>query len=435
MSLQAPIQQLLLSQAVRKVGQTTVNTRSRLGMSRWLVYLLQIVCFAEVFSQYASCQQLSPAARISLITYGPGDDDISSCFGHTEIRLVDALLGIDRNYSYGGFNHRSSWFIPKFLSGTLPYYVEAHPLGEVAYYYQQTNRNIREQLLNLSATQRQQLIAALEVNNLPPNRYYRYQFYYDNCATRPRDMIASACGDSLMIPSRRRMTGKSYRDWMNTYLTQQPWYQLGMNLALGKASDQQTDGWQAMYLPDQLADQLRQATIRQPNGQLKPLIQGEQTLFAAQQIVTQPTPFVKTPNGVFALLCLLVTGLTLWRYVNDEKVDRWLDRLLFGISGFLGWFLLLLWIIRDDGVTAWNPTLLYLMPLHLPLVFWATRSKTTLRLRGLYFGITALLILLGMALSQIPGWFDIVCPLMLLVRCMVNCQPVLARNQIRPQVV
>jgi hypothetical protein len=222
---------------------------------------------------------------------------------------------------------------------------------------------------------------------------------------------------------------------MNTYLTKQPWYQLGMNLALGKASDQQTDGWQAMYLPDQLADQLRQATIRQPNGKLEPLVQGEQTLFAAQRIVTQPTPFSKTPNGVFALLCLLVTGLTLWRYVNDEKVDRWFDRLLFGISGFLGWFLLLLWIIRDDGVTAWNPTLLYLMPLHLPLVFLATRLRTTLRLRRLYFGITALLILLGMALSQIPGWFDIVCPLMLLVRCMINCQPVLARNQIHPQVV
>ena len=404
-------------------------------MIRRLVYLFQIVCFFGVSNQYASCQQLSPAARISLITYGPGDDDISSCFGHTEIRLVDPLLGIDRNYSYGGFNHRSRWFIPKFLSGTLPYYVEVHPLGDAAYYYQQTNRSIREQLLNLSAIQRQQLIAALEENYLPQNRYYRYKFYYDNCATRPRDMIASACGDSLMIPSRRLRTGKSYRDWMNAYLTAQPWYQLGMNLAIGKASDQQTDGWQSMYLPDQLADQLRQATIRQLDGQLKPLIQGEQTLFAAQPIAPHPTPLVTTPNVVFTLLSLLVTGFTLWRYINGKKADRWLDQLLFGVSGFLGWFLLLLWIIRDDGVTAWNPTLLYLMPLHLPLVFWATRSRTTLRLRGMYFGTSALLILLGMALSQIPGWFAIVYPLMLLVRCIVHCQPVLARNQILPQVV
>jgi len=403
-------------------------------MIRWLVYLLQIVCFAEVFSQYACCQQLSSAARISLITYGPGDDDISSCFGHTEIRLVDPILGIDRNYSYGGFNHRSRWFIPKFLSGTLPYYVEIHPLGDVAYYYQQTNRSIREQLLNLSATQRQQLMAALEENHLPQNRYYRYKFYYDNCATRPRDMISYACGDSLRIPSRLPMTGKSYRDWMNAYLREQPWYQLGMNLAIGKASDQQTDGWQAMYLPDQLADQLRQATITQPNGQVKPLIQREQTLFAAQKIARQPTPLVTNPNVVFTLLSLLVTGLTLRAYVNGKQADRWLDRLLFGVSGFFGWFLFLLWLIRDDGVTAWNPTLLYLMPLHLPFVFGATWPSTPLRLRAIYFGITALLILLGMALSQIPGWFDMVYPLMLLVRCMVNCQPVLARNQIRPPV-
>ncbi|GAB3498158.1 DUF4105 domain-containing protein [Spirosoma knui] len=401
---------------------------------RWLVFLFQLACFVGVSSYYAVSQQLSSAARISLITYGPGDDDISSRFGHTEIRLVDPILGIDQNYSYGGFNYRASWFIPKFLSGTLSYYVEVHPLREVAYYYQQTNRSIQEQLLNLSATQRQRLIDALETNCLAQNRYYRYKFYYDNCATRPRDMIADACGDSLMIPHRLRMTGKSYRDWMNEYLTAQPWYQLGMNLALGKPSDQQTDGWQAMYLPDQLADQLRQATIRQSTGQVIPLIQREQTLFAAQKIVHQPTPFVATPIVVFTLLSILVTGLKVRRYVSGKKADRWLDRLLFGVSGFLGWFLLVLWMIRDDGVTSWNPTLLVLMPLHLPFVFWVTRSSATLRLRAIYFGITALFIGLGMALSKIPGGVDIVYPLMLLVRCLVNCQPVLTRSQVHTQV-
>lgn len=407
---------------------------SRLDVIRCLVFLFQIACLAGVSTHHAFSQQLSPAARVSLITYGPGDDDISSCFGHTEIRLIDPLRGIDRNYSYGGFDYRAAWFIPKFLSGTLPYYVEVHPLGQVVSYYQQANRSIREQRLNLSPAQQQQLIAALEANCLPQHRYYRYKFYYDNCATRPRNMIADACGDSLIIPSRSCLTGKSYRELMNEYLTELTWYQFGMNLALGKPADQQTDGWQAMYLPDQLADQLRQATIRQSNGQVTPLIQSEQTLFAAQKIGCQPTLFVANPNVVFTLLSLLVTGLTLRRYLSGKKADRWLDRLLFGVSGFLGWFLLLLWIIRDDGVTAWNPTLLYLMPLHLPLVFWFTGSSTTLRLRAVYFGITALFILLGMALSNIPGGFDIVYPLMLLVRCLVNCQPVLARNEILTQV-
>ena len=424
------------SQTERKLTNS-VNKRTktnRPGKAKLSFYLVLVGCVCILGNHWSFSQQLSPEAHLSLITYGPGDDDISSAFGHTEIRLVDPLLGIDQNYSYGGFNHTAQGFILKFLRGTLPYYIAVHKLNEVAYYYQQTNRRIREQVLNLSPTQRQQLIAALEENYLPQNRYYRYKFYYDNCATRPRDMIAQACGDSLTIPSRARLTGKSYRDWMNAYLHEKPWYQLGMNLALGQPSDQQTDGWQAMYLPDQLADQLRQATLRQANGQVIPLVESEQTLFAAQKVVRQPVPFMAQPNGAFTLLGIIVTGFTIGRYAKRKKVDRGLDWFLFGVSGLIGWFLVVLWLIRDDGVTAWNPTLLYLMPLHLPLVYWATAARTTLRRRTIYFGLTALFILLGMALSKIPGGFDIVYPLMLLVRCMVNCQPVLDGHQIPTQV-
>jgi hypothetical protein len=114
---------------------------------------------------------------------------------------------------------------------------------------------------------------------------------------------------------------------------------------------------------------------------------------------------------------------TVRRYQRGH-VDRWLDRWLFGISGFLGWFLFLLWVATDHGVTAWNPTLLYLMPLHLPFVYWATGPTTTARRRTTYFGITAVLILLGMVLSHVPGGVDVVFPLTLLVRCVVNMQPV-----------
>ncbi|WP_310586060.1 lipoprotein N-acyltransferase Lnb domain-containing protein [Telluribacter humicola] len=407
---------------------------SRQGIAQSLFYLSLVVGVLGLGNHHSFSQQLSPAARVSLITYGPGDDDISSAFGHTEIRIVDPIFGIDQNYSYGGFNYRADWFILKFIQGTLLYYIDIHNINRVAYYYQQANRSIQEQALNLSPSQRQQLFAALEENYLPQNRYYRYKFYYDNCATRPRDMIAQACGDSLTIPSRSRMTGKSYRDWMNDYLTGKPWYQLGMNLALGYPSDEQTDGWQAMYLPDQLSDQLRHATIRQANGQVVPLVQSEPTLFAAEKVVRQPVPFVAEPDVVFTLLSILVIGFTIGRYLRGRRVDRWLDWLLFGVSGFVGWFLVVLWLIRDDGVTAWNPTLLYLLPLHVPLVYWATGTTTTSKGRATYFGITAGFILLGMYLSNIPGWFDVVYPLMLLVRCLVNCQPIPVNHQTPIQV-
>ncbi len=385
---------------------------------------LLLICHLSFIVHHSSFSQtLSPSARISLITYGPGDDDISSVFGHTEIRIIDPALGIDRDYSYGGFDYSADYFIIKFLRGTLPYFLTAHNLYQVIYYYQQNNRSIREQRLELSPTQRQKLFAALEKNYLPENRLYRYEFYYDNCSTRPRDMIVDVCGDSLTIPSRSRMTGKSYRDLMNDYLNERPWYQLGMNLAIGWPADEQTDGWRAMYLPDQVYNQFAHATVRKANGQLVPLVEGEQTIFAAQKLFRQQVPFFFDPDVVFTILGIIVALFTIRRYMVAGKVDRRFDRLLFSIVGFFGWFLLIMWMIRDDGVTGWNPTLLYMMPLHLPLIFWATNARSTARRRTLYFGITSVLILAGILLSKIPGGFDVVFPLTLLIRCIVNMQP------------
>ncbi|GAB3989047.1 DUF4105 domain-containing protein [Spirosoma daeguense] len=375
------------------------------------------------FHSFSSVSQsLSPASQVSLITYGPGDDDISSAFGHTEIRIVDPAIGLDKDYSYGGFDYRADYFIIKFLRGTLPYYLTAHNLYQVAYYYQQTNRSIREQVLNLSLTQRQQLFRDLETNYLPENREYRYKFYYDNCSTRPRDMIVQVCGDSLTIPSRSVMTGKSYRNLMNDYLGNMPWYQLGMNLAIGKPADEQTDGWRAMYLPNQLFDQFASARLRQANGQVVPLVRSEQTLFAAQKTFRKQVPFIFDPDVVFTILGVIVALFTIRRYMVAGKVDRWVDLLLFGVAGLWGWLGLLMWIIRDDGVTGWNPTLLYLLPFHLPLIFWATRSTATSRRRTTYFSIVSVLILLGIVFSKIPGGFDVLFPLTLLVRCVVNIQ-------------
>lgn len=364
--------------------------------------------------------QLSPSVKVSLITYGPGDDDISSAFGHTEIRFVDPALGIDRNYSYGGFNHKAKGFILKFLQGTLPHYITVHRLTDVAYYYQQNNRNITEQTLNLSQAQSQQLLESLEKNYLPENRYYRYKFYYDNCATRPRDMIAAAGGDSLKIPGLSQMTGKSYRDWMNDYLRHKPWYQLGMNLAIGYPSDQELNGWNAMYLPEQLAHQLENTTIRQANGRVIPFVQSKQTLFSSIKTSPESRLWISEPNGVFTILGILLIGFTVVRYVYGKKTDRWLDLMIFSISGLAGWLLLTLWLIRDDGVTSWNPTLLYLMPFHLPLIFLITLNRISPFLKNLYFVVTAVLILGGIIFSKIPGVFDLIFPIVLLSRCLVN---------------
>ncbi len=169
------------------------------------------------------------------------------------------------------------------------------------YAYQQENRTVREQVLNLSPAQKDRLFAVLETNMRPENRTYQYKFFYDNCATRPRDKLVEACGDSLTLPSRAVMTGKSYRDWMNDYLGEKPWAKLGMNLAIGQPADEQTDGWHAMYLPANVHDQMAHATIRQANGARVPLVARDQTLFTAARTFPHELPFLLDPNVVFTV--------------------------------------------------------------------------------------------------------------------------------------
>ena len=383
--------------------------------------LLVILSSLTAYHSSLFAQTLSPSAQVSLITVAPGAELYSS-FGHTVLRVYDPLQSLDRSYNYGTFDFRTDNFYVKFLRGTLPYQLTVGAIYQEIYYWQYENRSVREQVLNLTPAQKQRLFDALEVNYRPENREYLYKFYFDNCTSRCRDWLARIPHDSLQFLNPRQPT-KSYRDWMNDYLGDKPWSQLGMNLALGFPADAIATNWQAMYLPNNLHDQLARATITQPDGRTVPVVLREQTLVQAATTVKQELPFVLDPNVVFTVLGIVVAVFTVRQY-RRGRVAGWLDRLLFGVSGLGGWFLFLLWVATDHGVTNWNPALLYLMPLHLPLIFWATHNTTTARQRTLYFGTTAVLILLGMVLSKVPGGFDVVFPLMLLIRCIVNLQPI-----------
>nr|WP_293833106.1 DUF4105 domain-containing protein [uncultured Arsenicibacter sp.] len=391
---------------------TTINKRS------W-ISILGIMLLAMTLR----AQPLSPSAQASIITVAPGEALYSS-FGHIILRIYDPMTGLDRPYNYGTFDFRTDNFYVKFLRGTLPYTLSVGDLYREMAYWQYENRSAREQVLNLSPAQKQRLFDALETNYRPENREYQYKFYYDNCATRPVEMLVKACGDSLRFNNAVDTT-RSFRQWMNDYLNRQPWAQLGMNLALGYPSDETANAWQVMYLPNNVFAQLAKATIRMPNGQMMPLVQREQVLFQAAQTLPQELPFLLDPNVVFAILGLLLAAVTIRQY-KAGKVSRRIDRVLFSFIGLCGWVLLLLWVATNHGVTAWNPTILYLMPFHLPLIFWVTKPQN-LRFANAYFGITAILIIIGLLLAKVPGGAHVLLGLTLLIRCFVNMR--LSRNR------
>ncbi len=206
-------------------------------------------------------------------------------------------------------------------------------------------------------------------------------------------MLVKACGDSLRFANVVDST-KSYRDWMNEYIANQAWARMGMNLGIGYPADIKATPWQAMYLPDNVYTEVDHARMITANGQETPLVANSLMLFRA--VTAEETnaflTYLLSPDFFFAVL-LVVVFLITRRQQRAKKAGFWLDRLLFGFTGFWGWFLVFLWFGTDHGVTTWNPALLFMMPLHVPLIFWITRRGNPQTIR-MYFLLTMVCLVL-----------------------------------------
>ena len=173
--------------------------------------------------------QLSDGAQVSLITYTPGEE-LYQAFGHSAIRVRDDLLGMDRLYNYGVFDFETPNFYVKFAHGDLRYQLAVSQGEEEIRMVGAYGQGVTELPLNLSPAQRQELFEALEINLLPENRFYQYDFILDNCSTRPRDVIERITGS----PVAERDAGKqTFREMLDPYFTRIPWVGFGVSLLLG----------------------------------------------------------------------------------------------------------------------------------------------------------------------------------------------------------
>jgi hypothetical protein len=312
---------------------------------------------------------LSPQAKVSLITVGPGQELYSS-FGHSALWIYDPVYQLDRAYSYGTFSFETGNFYVKFLRGTLPYTISVNPLMPQFYYWQQENRSVQEQELNLSAAQKQRLYNYLETNLLPQNREYQYKFFYDNCSTRLGDAVQAVCGDSLLYPGYVRDT-LSFRQWIDRYAhVQKPWADFGMDLAIGAPSDDIATPRQATFLPDNLSIAFTDARVL-TSDTLLPFVMATRDLYTATPGVGAPE---LTPTVFFWVLAALVLLYTFWQ-MQKERFNFTFDKILFTIVGLTGWLIVLLWFGTNHGVTSWNYDILWAMPLWVPLAFMFSKSR------------------------------------------------------------
>lgn len=313
---------------------------------------------------------LSDSAQVSLLTMVPGDE-VYSLWGHNALRIADPAAGIDRTYNYGTFSFEQPNFVLRFLSGRLDYILGTAPYDIEVGRYRALGRPIIEQRLDLPPETVRALYDLLEVNALPANRAYRYDFLRDNCSTRLIDVLDAA----LVATGRPRIDlpapagGATFRDLVGPYSKGQPLVDLGTNLGLGLPMDRVAGPREAIFLPDALLAAADGATV---GG--RPLVAARDTLFWVEGAGTVEPAFPwPTVVGWLVLALGLVVTARGWRSAPSRGA-RVLDQALFAVVGLVGLILLLMWVATEHYVTRANLELLWMWPTHLAFAFALRRG-------------------------------------------------------------
>lgn len=337
-----------------------------------------------LLTNFSFSQILSEQAEISIITCGPGQEELYTAFGHSAIRIYDPVKNLDLAYNYGVFNFNQPNFYLNFARGFLYYKLDVDHYRNFEYPYVYFNRYVHQQVLNLSHNQKNAIFRFLMNNARPENQYYRYDYFYNNCATKMRDVIKAVLKDSVIFDGSHINTNYTIRELTDLYLTNQPWGDFGIDICLGLPMDKVAEPIEYMFLPEYVEAGFNNAFIIR-NGVKEPLVQRRETLYESLPENVEET--LISPLYLFSLL-FIIFAVVSWRDLRRRKITMWLDAGFFTILGAIGLLLLLLWVATDHNAAAKNLNLLFAIPFHLIAVAAFIRQPKWLKQ---YFLVVAVL--------------------------------------------
>lgn len=323
--------------------------------------------------------------RISLLTCTPGEE-LYSTFGHSAFRVVDSSKAFndtwrDVVYNYGTFNFDDDGFYLKFIRGKLLYYVSPEYFPDFKNLYQSTNRGITEQVLLLSPEEKVTIQRFLNENLKEENKYYKYDFFLDNCTTRLRDILkknhdSSFCQKPVMpVGSRFRQAIHEYLDKNN-----KDWSKLGIDILLGQPCDVVMTAEQMQFLPDNLMKSLDSSN--------KPMVISSQNLYTISNENAKGSFF--TPFVVFSLLAIFIVLIGYSKNRFAQAFLQGFDGLFFFFTGVLGIILIFMWVGTDHSMTKNNFNLIWAWPTHFIMAFFVNSKKAWVKK---YFKFTAIALL------------------------------------------
>jgi len=321
--------------------------------------LILSTCLFVVLSSFSQTRRLSSDAEISVLTIGPGSS-LNDAFGHSGFRIKDTRLGIDEVYNYGIYDFNTPNFYLKFAQGKLNYLIGKDTFQDFYRSYVYQNRSIQEQTLKLTQIEKQQVYEYLLNNIKPENRTYLYDFFFDNCATKIKDVLIANLSFPVVFNEPADFQTKSFRTLIQDQLDANSWGSVGIDLALGSVIDRPATPEEHMFLPQYIHTFFGTATFENTKEHL---VKTDQLIYK-QKEVPDSKNVLFSPFVVFGILGLLIIGLT---YSDFKKQTRTkiLDIGIFTITGLLGVLILFLWFATDHEAAAQNYNLLWAFALNL----------------------------------------------------------------------
>lgn len=338
---------------------------------------------------------LGATPRASLITCGQSGEFVFYLYGHTAIRITDPETGLDKAYNYGYFSMAQKNFIPNFMIGKPMYMLGVTDFDSMVYDYAAQGRRVSEQQLNLRPDEVQALMDFLDWNALPENAEYRYNYFYDNCATRPRDLIERFTKGGLVyrvdpasLPTFREATRQCSKS--------AKWYTFGTDLCLGVKSDTRMTVHDAAFVPE-LLEQSMDLAFRKDTGE--PIVSRKEEIVPQTQLIEVPR-FDGPLVTILALVAIyLICYFVVRRYTSVPwQVLRCGLYLLLGLAGIVLWFLSL---FSAHPHTLLNANMVLMHPFWLILVVTMWQELRHRRLNSLLYLINLLLALVYLGLGYV----------------------------------
>ncbi len=319
---------------------------------------------------------------VSIVTCDPGPDVYELC-GHAAIRIQSAE--IDSVWNYGIFDFTSPNFIYRFCKGETDYMVYGYQFQRFMPAYVRRGSKVKEQVLDLTQEEARRLREILQVEALPENRVYRYNYVRDNCATRPWKRIMQATDREIVLPD--TLYHPTFRSEMRHFHKNYPWYQFGIDLVLGSGLDYPLEKDEDTFAPPVLADKLAAATI---GGE--PLVRATNVIYPGEGDVTlPPTPWYLTPMAVAIVMLLLSIG-TMFAYILKGRLWKWWIFLYFLAAGIAGCIVTFLVFFSEHEATSPNVLILWLNPLQLVIAagIWWKSWKIPVSVMAVYDVVMAI---------------------------------------------